>query len=59
MAPDRLKARIARVPLGRMSEADEQAEAIAYLASEEASYVSGLIMNADGGQLALHSGVMT
>ncbi|MNJ49296.1 Levodione reductase [compost metagenome] len=58
MDPERLKARIARVPMGRMGEADEQAQAIAYLASDEASYVSGLIMNADGGQLALHSGVM-
>jgi NAD(P)-dependent dehydrogenase (short-subunit alcohol dehydrogenase family) len=58
MDPERLKARIARVPMGRMGEADEQAQAIAYLASDEAAYVSGLIMNADGGQLALHSGVM-
>lgn len=58
MDPDRLSARIARVPLGRMGTALEQAEAIAFLASDEASYLSGLILNNDGGQLALHSGVM-
>jgi NAD(P)-dependent dehydrogenase (short-subunit alcohol dehydrogenase family) len=56
--PERLKARVQRVPLGRMGTAAEQADAIAFLASDEASYVSGLIMNNDGGQLALHSGVM-
>lgn len=59
MDPERLRARIARVPMGRMGEAEEQAQAIAYLASDDAAYVSGLIMNADGGQLALHSGVLT
>lgn len=58
MASDRLRARIARVPLGRMGTAQEQAEAIAFLASDEASYLTGLILNADGGQMALHSGVM-
>ncbi|CAN5240682.1 glucose 1-dehydrogenase [soil metagenome] len=58
MDTDRLCARIARVPLGRMGTAEEQAEAIAFLASDEASYLSGLILNNDGGQLALHSGVM-
>uniref|UniRef100_B0T5Q4 D-xylose 1-dehydrogenase n=1 Tax=Caulobacter sp. (strain K31) TaxID=366602 RepID=B0T5Q4_CAUSK len=56
--PERLRARVARVPLGRMGTAAEQAEAIAFLASDEASYLSGLILNNDGGQLALHSGVM-
>ena len=58
MDADRLSARIARVPLGRMGTAEEQAEAIAFLVSDEASYLSGLILNNDGGQLALHSGVM-
>ncbi|CAN5181136.1 SDR family NAD(P)-dependent oxidoreductase [soil metagenome] len=58
MDPERLKARVGRVPLGRMGTADEQAESIVFLASEEASYLSGVILNSDGGQLALHSGVM-
>ncbi|MDB5455444.1 MAG: short-chain dehydrogenase/reductase [Caulobacter sp.] len=58
MDPARLSARIARVPLGRMGTAQEQAETIAFLASDEASYLSGLVLNNDGGQMALHSGVM-
>jgi len=58
MDPERLKARVGRVPLGRMGTVQEQAETIAFLASDEASYLSGVILNNDGGQLALHSGVM-
>jgi len=58
MDPERLKARVGRVPLGRMGTVQEQAETIAFLASDEASYLSGVILNSDGGQLALHSGVM-
>ncbi len=58
MDPERLKARVGRVPLGRMGTAGEQAESIAFLASDAASYLSGVILNNDGGQLALHSGVM-
>jgi NAD(P)-dependent dehydrogenase (short-subunit alcohol dehydrogenase family) len=58
MDPERLKARVGRVPLGRMGTPGEQAESIAFLASDEASYLSGVILNNDGGQLALHSGVM-
>lgn len=59
MDPERLKARVGRVPLGRMGTVEEQAEAIAFLASDQASYLSGVILNNDGGQLALHSGVTT
>ena len=58
MNPERLRARVGRVPLGRMGTIEEQAEAIAFLASDAASYLSGVILNNDGGQLALHSGVM-
>lgn len=58
MDPERLKARVGRVPLGRMGTPDEQADSIVFLASDEASYLSGVILNNDGGQLALHSGVM-
>ena len=48
--------RTSRVPLGRAAEADEQAKAILFLASADASYAHGLIMNIDGGQVALSSG---
>jgi NAD(P)-dependent dehydrogenase (short-subunit alcohol dehydrogenase family) len=37
------------VPLGRMGDPDEIAKAVAFLASEEASYVSGVELFVDGG----------
>jgi NAD(P)-dependent dehydrogenase (short-subunit alcohol dehydrogenase family) len=46
-----------RTPLGRIAEADEIASVAAFLASDEASYVTGTTIYADGGRLALN-GVM-
>ncbi|MEM9145438.1 MAG: SDR family oxidoreductase [Pseudomonadota bacterium] len=40
-------------PLGRIGEADEAANAICYLASSEASFVTGQILAVDGGRLVL------
>ena len=45
-----------RIPLRRASEPVEQAEAILFLASRAASSVHGLVMNVDGGNLAMSSG---
>jgi NAD(P)-dependent dehydrogenase (short-subunit alcohol dehydrogenase family) len=45
-----------RIPMGRIGTPEEQADAMLFLASEQASYVTGLIMNNDGGQMALYSG---
>jgi NAD(P)-dependent dehydrogenase (short-subunit alcohol dehydrogenase family) len=39
-------------PLGRMAEADEVARAIMFLAGDEASFLTGSIMAADGGYTA-------
>jgi NAD(P)-dependent dehydrogenase (short-subunit alcohol dehydrogenase family) len=50
--PDRLEAFLARVPLGRASDPDEIAAAVAYLASDEARSVTGAILPVDGGYLA-------
>jgi hypothetical protein len=47
--PDRVAARI---PLGRMASPDEIAEVIVYLASDQATYVTGALVAADGGFLA-------
>ena len=45
-----------RVPMGRPATPEEQAEAVLFMASDAASYINGLILNNDGGQLALFSG---
>ena len=39
----------ARIPLGYVSEAEEQAAVILFLASDEASYIHGAIVDANGG----------
>jgi NAD(P)-dependent dehydrogenase (short-subunit alcohol dehydrogenase family) len=48
--------RLARIPTGRAATPDEQAEAILFMASPLSGSVNGLIMNVDGGNLALSSG---
>jgi NAD(P)-dependent dehydrogenase (short-subunit alcohol dehydrogenase family) len=46
----KMKEELARnVPLGRMGDADEIAKAVSFLASDEASYVSGIELFVDGG----------
>lgn len=42
----------ARVPMGRMAEADEMVGPMLFLASREASYVTGQVLAADGGWTA-------
>ncbi len=42
-----------RVPLGRVGEADEAGELIAFLASDRASYITGVAINIDGGTSAV------
>ncbi|RMF22434.1 MAG: SDR family oxidoreductase, partial [Bacteroidetes bacterium] len=39
----------ARTPLGRLGRADEVANAYLFLASEEASFITGAVLNVDGG----------
>jgi len=42
---------VAAVPMGRIGEPDELASAIAFLASERASYITGTVLAVDGGYL--------
>jgi NAD(P)-dependent dehydrogenase (short-subunit alcohol dehydrogenase family) len=50
--PEVLKARLQRVPLGRMGTVDEVVTAVLYLASDDSSYVTGSELVIDGGALA-------
>jgi len=54
--PGKFDTRRQRVPLGRMARPEEQARAILFLASDEASYCTGTVLYNDGGQTALLSG---
>ena len=38
-----------RVPMGRFGTAEEVAAAVAFLASSDASYITGVELNVDGG----------
>jgi len=51
-SPELLKGITARVPLGRMGKPEEIAAAVVFLASDEASYVTGATLFVDGGYLA-------
>ena len=50
--PAVLERRLQRVPLGRMGTVDEVVNAVVFLASDDASYVTGSEMVVDGGALA-------
>ena len=39
----------ARFPLGRFGEPEEVADAVLFVASERASYITGSVLNVDGG----------
>ncbi|MCY1563291.1 putative oxidoreductase YgfF [compost metagenome] len=48
--PDRVERVRQSVPMGRGGEAEEVANAILWLASEEASYTSGALLDVAGGR---------
>jgi glucose 1-dehydrogenase len=48
-----LKRVLSRVPMGRMGRPEEIAAIVAFLASDDASYLTGQTLFADGGRMAL------
>ncbi|PWH20877.1 MAG: short-chain dehydrogenase [Ardenticatenia bacterium] len=52
MSPEQLSAFAATFPMGRLGRPEELARAILFLASDEASFITGAILAVDGGQTA-------
>jgi 3-oxoacyl-[acyl-carrier protein] reductase len=48
--PERLAAFMSTIPLGRMSKASDIAAAAVYLASDEAEFITGVVLPVDGGR---------
>ena len=51
VAPDVVAARIANIPMGRLTTPEDQAEAVLFLASPGASMITGVALDVDGGAL--------
>jgi len=47
--PEMIKQRLAETPMGRIGTPEELAAAVAFLASERASYITGAVLQVDGG----------
>jgi len=51
MPPEAQKQRLNEIPLGRAGTVDDVAKAVAFLASDEAAYITGIVLEVAGGRL--------
>jgi len=54
VSPEARRKMMARTPMRRMGEPDEVARVALFLASDDASYLTGQIVYPDGGRMALN-----
>ena len=47
--PEAMERLLARIPLGRLGRPEDMAAAVAFLASDDASFITGLLMDVNGG----------
>jgi NAD(P)-dependent dehydrogenase (short-subunit alcohol dehydrogenase family) len=52
--PERAARRLVHIPMGRFGEASEIAAAVAFLASDDASFITGMNFLVDGGITAAY-----
>jgi NAD(P)-dependent dehydrogenase (short-subunit alcohol dehydrogenase family) len=50
--PEKKESLAAEVPMGRLGRPEEIADAIVFIASDKASFITGHILNVDGGHTA-------
>ena len=51
--PERIAAESAKIPLGRLGTAEDEAGLVLFLASDDAAYITGATVDLNGGDLMI------